>query len=294
MAWRIAPGLSRVQPGVQAPRNFGYHARGPVAQRQSRRLLISRSWVQVPPGSPTRPSSCPPDDDALFRADRHRCRRRSPAGLSQLDVEIGLGVSRLPAIRFLTASGASARSGTRITTPGNSVMGYLQTHPIPAPDRVQQRTFRRASGLPGSTSSIIVVPPSSVAPSLRPQPSPRTREDRSMTERANGSNDPGADAAGARAADVETAAATPLEVGSGGHIRVGTASWTDPTMTAAGVFYPTRRRHGRGAAPVLRRDASRSSRSTRPTTRCRRAARPSCGSSGRRPTSSSTSRRTRC
>ena len=31
---------------------FGYHARGPVAQRQSRRLLISRSWVQVPPGSP--------------------------------------------------------------------------------------------------------------------------------------------------------------------------------------------------------------------------------------------------
>ncbi len=25
---------------------------------------------------------------------------------------------------------------------------------------------------------------------------------------------------------------------SGGHIRVGTASWTDPTMTARGVFYP--------------------------------------------------------
>jgi uncharacterized protein YecE (DUF72 family) len=27
-------------------------------------------------------------------------------------------------------------------------------------------------------------------------------------------------------------------VPGGGHIRVGTASWTDPTMTAAGVFYP--------------------------------------------------------
>ena len=60
-----------------------------------------------------------------------------------------------------------------------------------------------------------------------------------MTDRSNGSNDPGADAAGARAADVENAAATPIEVGSGGHIRIGTASWTDPTMTATGVFYPT-------------------------------------------------------
>ena len=59
-----------------------------------------------------------------------------------------------------------------------------------------------------------------------------------MTDRSNGSNDPGADAAGARAEDVENAAATPLEIGGGGHIRIGTASWTDPTMTASGVFYP--------------------------------------------------------
>jgi uncharacterized protein YecE (DUF72 family) len=51
-------------------------------------------------------------------------------------------------------------------------------------------------------------------------------------------HDPGPELASARAADVETAAAEPIEVAGGGTIRVGTASWTDPTMTAAGVFYP--------------------------------------------------------
>ena len=51
-------------------------------------------------------------------------------------------------------------------------------------------------------------------------------------------HDPGAERAGARAADVETAAAEPIEVKGGGAIRLGTASWTDPTMTAGGVFYP--------------------------------------------------------
>jgi uncharacterized protein YecE (DUF72 family) len=50
--------------------------------------------------------------------------------------------------------------------------------------------------------------------------------------------DPGVTIAGARAADVESAAVDPIGVSGGGHIRVGTASWTDPTMTAAGVFYP--------------------------------------------------------
>jgi uncharacterized protein YecE (DUF72 family) len=54
-----------------------------------------------------------------------------------------------------------------------------------------------------------------------------------------GEFDPGLEAAGARAAEVETAAAEPISVPGGGDIRVGTASWTDPTMTAAGVFYPT-------------------------------------------------------
>jgi len=54
-----------------------------------------------------------------------------------------------------------------------------------------------------------------------------------------GPTDPGPDAAGKRAADVESAGTAPIDVPGGGHIRVGTASWTDPTMTAAGVFYPT-------------------------------------------------------
>jgi uncharacterized protein YecE (DUF72 family) len=53
------------------------------------------------------------------------------------------------------------------------------------------------------------------------------------------SHDPGYEAALARAADVELAAREPIDAGGdGGAIRVGTASWTDPTMTAAGVFYP--------------------------------------------------------
>jgi hypothetical protein len=51
--------------------------------------------------------------------------------------------------------------------------------------------------------------------------------------------DPGPTIAGARAAEVESAAVAPIGVPDGGVIRVGTASWTDPTMTAAGVFYPT-------------------------------------------------------
>src|SRR6476619_5245066 len=50
--------------------------------------------------------------------------------------------------------------------------------------------------------------------------------------------DPGSVAAAGRVADLESAAAQPLEVGGGGRALVGTASWTDPTMTASGVFYP--------------------------------------------------------
>ena len=76
-------------------------------------------------------------------------------------------------------------------------------------------------------------------------------------------------------------------------MRVGTASWTDPTMTAAGVFYPTDAGTAEERLQSTPR-ASRSSRSTPPTTRCRRGGCPSCGSSGPRPTSCSTSRPTRC
>jgi uncharacterized protein YecE (DUF72 family) len=54
-----------------------------------------------------------------------------------------------------------------------------------------------------------------------------------------GATDPGPDAAADRATDVESAGVAPIVVPGGGQIRVGTASWTDPTMTASGVFYPT-------------------------------------------------------
>src|SRR3954451_15767013 len=54
-------------------------------------------------------------------------------------------------------------------------------------------------------------------------------------------HDPGPDAANARLAaeGVDDAATEPLAAANGHLIRVGTASWTDPTMTAAGVFYPS-------------------------------------------------------
>jgi uncharacterized protein YecE (DUF72 family) len=51
-------------------------------------------------------------------------------------------------------------------------------------------------------------------------------------------HDPGAGPAGERAAAVGDVASRPVQVPAGGEVRVGTASWTDPTMTAAGVFYP--------------------------------------------------------
>jgi uncharacterized protein YecE (DUF72 family) len=50
-------------------------------------------------------------------------------------------------------------------------------------------------------------------------------------------HDPGPDAAGARGEAHATAAREPIRIG-GASVRIGTASWTDPTMTAAGVFYP--------------------------------------------------------
>jgi uncharacterized protein YecE (DUF72 family) len=50
-------------------------------------------------------------------------------------------------------------------------------------------------------------------------------------------HDPGPDAAGARGEAHATAAREPIRL-NGSRIRIGTASWTDPTMTAPGVFYP--------------------------------------------------------
>jgi uncharacterized protein YecE (DUF72 family) len=50
-------------------------------------------------------------------------------------------------------------------------------------------------------------------------------------------HDPGAAMAGERGQTAAEAARTPIKVGRG-EVRFGTASWTDPTMTAPGVFYP--------------------------------------------------------
>ena len=52
-------------------------------------------------------------------------------------------------------------------------------------------------------------------------------------------HDPGPDAAAAAFDGPADIAANPVELKGGGTIRIGTASWTDPTMTASGVFYPT-------------------------------------------------------
>jgi len=51
-------------------------------------------------------------------------------------------------------------------------------------------------------------------------------------------HDPGPDQARERARPLEQAASQPLTTPHGATIRIGTASWTDPTMTAPGVFYP--------------------------------------------------------
>src|SRR6187551_541630 len=50
-------------------------------------------------------------------------------------------------------------------------------------------------------------------------------------------HDPGPEAAGARGEAHAEAAREPITYG-GATVRIGTASWTDPTMTASGVFYP--------------------------------------------------------
>jgi uncharacterized protein YecE (DUF72 family) len=51
-------------------------------------------------------------------------------------------------------------------------------------------------------------------------------------------HDPGFDEAGARARELGMEHAVRVRAGEGREIRVGTAGWTDSTLTAAGVFYP--------------------------------------------------------
>jgi uncharacterized protein YecE (DUF72 family) len=51
-------------------------------------------------------------------------------------------------------------------------------------------------------------------------------------------HDPGFEVAAELASKVAGAASRPIKISGGGVVRIGTASWTDPTMTAKGVFYP--------------------------------------------------------
>jgi uncharacterized protein YecE (DUF72 family) len=51
-------------------------------------------------------------------------------------------------------------------------------------------------------------------------------------------HDPGFDAARELVSAAMGAAARPIKIDGSGEVRVGTASWTDPTMVAKGVFYP--------------------------------------------------------
>jgi uncharacterized protein YecE (DUF72 family) len=51
-------------------------------------------------------------------------------------------------------------------------------------------------------------------------------------------HDPGPDVAAERGAEVLDAAREPIELPGSATIRLGTSSWTDPTMTAGTVFYP--------------------------------------------------------
>jgi len=76
-------------------------------------------------------------------------------------------------------------------------------------------------------------------------------------------HDPGVEPAGERAAAAGDAGREPIPIAGGGVVRVGTASWTDPTMTAAGVFYPPgattaeeRLRYYAGRFPVVEVDAT--------------------------------------
>ncbi|HET8586370.1 MAG TPA: DUF72 domain-containing protein, partial [Candidatus Limnocylindria bacterium] len=75
-------------------------------------------------------------------------------------------------------------------------------------------------------------------------------------------HDPGPESAARLAEPIEDAARHPLAV-AGASVRIGTASWTDPTMTRPGVFYPTgadtaeeRLRYYASLFPVVEVDAT--------------------------------------
>jgi uncharacterized protein YecE (DUF72 family) len=75
-------------------------------------------------------------------------------------------------------------------------------------------------------------------------------------------HDPGVEVARQHADEAGEAGRLPIKIGKG-KVRVGTASWTDPTMTAPGVFYPKgahsaeeRLRYYAGQFPMVEVDAT--------------------------------------
>ncbi|HEX6630900.1 MAG TPA: DUF72 domain-containing protein [Gemmatimonadaceae bacterium] len=86
--------------------------------------------------------------------------------------------------------------------------------------------------------------------------------DAPTTPAVDPAHDPGVDAARARAAATGLAGTPVLTAPGGGRIRIGTAGWTDPTLTAPGVFYPdgtgspeARLRHYADTFPLVEVDA---------------------------------------
>jgi uncharacterized protein YecE (DUF72 family) len=78
-----------------------------------------------------------------------------------------------------------------------------------------------------------MAPARTAAAGRSPAPAPAPAPD------LDAAHDPGPSAATERIASLPgDVAAEPLRSLNGGSIRIGTASWTDPTMTARGVFYP--------------------------------------------------------
>jgi uncharacterized protein YecE (DUF72 family) len=75
-------------------------------------------------------------------------------------------------------------------------------------------------------------------PDAAPAESADTPAPRDDTSAPRAANDPGVEVARARAAALDTSRTTQgLRIGNA-RVLIGTAGWTDPTLTAPGVFYP--------------------------------------------------------
>jgi uncharacterized protein YecE (DUF72 family) len=80
-----------------------------------------------------------------------------------------------------------------------------------------------------------------MAPTKTAEKAPRSTGGGSDARPGSGAHDPGVEVARERAERVAgdgEPAALPIHLPGAGEIRVGTASWTDPTMVVPGVFYP--------------------------------------------------------